>query len=162
MLCLFFFFFHHAWGLQLPHSFIIICVMNFYGHVSLAFMVLRVPREYFRSSKFLAMSMSWKNCSSFKFIDWNFFLPSQFTCPGHCCALWHQFHRNFSLFDASAWKNIPQRPYFHFLSHSLLTLLRHWLPPSSFSSYSDAFCVVHILTMHGMMEVIIMNDTNQI
>lgn len=93
------------------------------------------------------MSMSWKNCSSFsvaKIIDWNFFLVSQFACPGHCCALWHQFHRNFSLFDASAWKRIFRSDHtfiFSVCSPSLAS-------PSSFSSYSDAFCVVlciHIL-----------------
>lgn len=141
MLCFFFFLvFHHAWGLQLPHSFIIICVMNFYGHVSLAFMVLRVPREYFRSWNSLQCLWAEKIAHLSNLLIETFFLPSQFTCPGHCCALWHQFHRNFSLFDASAWRRIFRSDHTFIFSLSPPSLAS----PSSFSSYIPTHFVMFV------------------
>lgn len=76
--------------------------------------------------------------------------------PGIAAHLQDKFHRKFSLFDASAWKNIPHRPYFHFLL--IFPLLCFFL------SRSDAFCLyLFKRAMACMMEVIIiMNDKNQI
>lgn len=70
------------------------------------------------------MSMSWKNCSSFKFIDWNFFCHHNLLVPGIAA------HFDISFIGI-----------FHYLTHQhgeeysaatilsfSLSLLRHWLP----------------------------------